>query len=163
MSCANHRIKAGKTQSECKQCVLHTRQDRRQPLDCGVLGAFLLGTALLATARLCCCASFPGVRGKSETAEHNPIFTNKAAGRGRLKPGSGWWISVFPALPKSQNGSMRQIPVPPTTPLFSHKETADKGVDVSRRGRQVNNLPHTFGNGPSLAINQREKIVSRVG
>lgn len=37
MSCANHRIKAGKTQSECKQRVLHTRQDRRQPLDCHIL------------------------------------------------------------------------------------------------------------------------------
>lgn len=78
-------------------------------------------------------------------AEHNTIFSNKTAGRACVKPGSGRQLSVFPALPKSQNGSMRQIPELPTTPHFLRKETAGRGVDVSLRGRQVNNLPHTFG------------------
>lgn len=36
------------------------------------------------------------VRGKSETSERNPIFANKTAGRGRVKPGSGRPISVLP-------------------------------------------------------------------
>lgn len=42
---------------------------------------------------------FSEVRGKSETSEHNPIFANKTAGRGRVKHGSGLPILVFPALP----------------------------------------------------------------
>lgn len=61
---------------------------------------------------------------KSEPAEHKPSFDNKTAGRGSAKPGSGRHNSVFPALPNSQNGSMRQIPESPTTQLFSYKETA---------------------------------------
>ena len=82
---------------------------------------------------------------KAEPSEHKPNSDNKTAGRGSIKPESGRQISVFPAFPNSQNGSMRQIPEPPTTPPFSRKETAGRGVDVSRCGRQVNNLPHTSG------------------
>ena len=37
----------------------------------------------------------PEVRGKSETTEHNPIFGNKTAGRGSVKPVSGRLISVL--------------------------------------------------------------------
>ena len=37
------------------------------------------------------------------------------------------------ALPKSHEGSMQQIPEPPTTPAFSRKETACRGVDVLQR------------------------------
>ena len=33
---------------------------------------------------------------KSITSEHNPIFGNKTAGRGGVKPGSGRQISAFP-------------------------------------------------------------------
>lgn len=40
----------------------------------------------------------PEVRGKSETTEHNPIFSNKTAGRGSVKQGSGRQILVFPVL-----------------------------------------------------------------
>ena len=32
----------------------------------------------------------------SEASEHNPIFINKTAGRGRVKPGPGPQISVLP-------------------------------------------------------------------
>lgn len=39
---------------------------------------------------------FPEVREKSETSEHNPIFGNKTAGRGRVRPRSGPQISVLP-------------------------------------------------------------------
>ena len=50
---------------------------------------------------------------------------------------------VFPALPESQNGSMRQIPEPPSTPPFSRKETAGRCVTAFPYGRQVPDLPHT--------------------
>lgn len=33
---------------------------------------------------------------KSKTSERNPIFANKTAGRGRVKPGLGLPISVLP-------------------------------------------------------------------
>lgn len=33
---------------------------------------------------------FPEVRGKSDTAEYNPFFGNKTAGRGSLKQGPCW-------------------------------------------------------------------------
>lgn len=38
---------------------------------------------------------------KSEIAEHNPIFANKTADRGRVKPGSGPQISVLPRTSES--------------------------------------------------------------
>lgn len=40
------------------------------------------------------------VRGKSETADHNLIFVNKTAGRGRVKHGSAWLILVSPHFRK---------------------------------------------------------------
>ena len=58
------------------------------------------------------------VRGKSKLAEHTPIFVNKTADRESLKPGLGPQISVYPALPESRDGSMRQILEPPSTPCF---------------------------------------------
>lgn len=82
---------------------------------------------------------------KSITSEHNPIFCNKTAGRGSVKPVSGRRILVFPALPESPHGSMRQIPEPPSTPPFSRKETAGRSVAAFRCGRQFDNLPHTSG------------------
>ncbi len=51
----------------------------------------------------------------------------------------------YPALLESPHGSMRQIPEPPSTPPFSHREAAGRGVVVSRCARQVLNLPHTSG------------------
>ena len=74
---------------------------------------------------------------KLEPAEHYAIFGNKTLGRESAKPGSGWWISVFPALPLTQNGSMRQISEPPTTPLFSRQETAGRGIGELQHGQQV--------------------------
>lgn len=86
---------------------------------------------------------FSEVRGKSETSEHNPIFGNKTAGHGSVKPGSGRPISVFPALPETPAGSMRQILGLQSTRPFLHKETAGRGVTVFRCARHVLNLPHT--------------------
>lgn len=51
----------------------------------------------------------------------------------------------YPALPESLHGSMRQISVSTSTPPFSRKETAGRGVEASRCARQVLNLPHTSG------------------
>ena len=82
---------------------------------------------------------------KLKTAEHNPIFGNKTAGRGNTKPGPGRQFSVFPALPEAPAGSMRQIPEPPSTPPLSHKETAGRCVGATWRGRPVLILPHTSG------------------
>ena len=81
-------------------------------------------------ARRCCV--FRKCGEKSETSEHNSIFGNKTAGRGSVKPGSGRSISVFPALPEPPVGSMRQIPEPMSTPPFSRRETAGRGVAASR-------------------------------
>ena len=80
---------------------------------------------------------------KSETSEHSPIFSNKTAGRGCLKQGSGRPILVFPALPETPNGSMRQISESPSTPLFSCNETAGRSVVAIRCGRHAGILPHT--------------------
>lgn len=87
----------------------------------------------------------PEVRGKSETTEHNPIFGNKTAGRGSAEPGSGRSVSVFPALPEPPVGNMRQIPEPMSTPPFSRRETAGRGVAASRCALHILNLPHTSG------------------
>lgn len=39
---------------------------------------------------------------------------------------------IFTALPEAHDGSMRQIPEPTSTPPFSRRETAGKGVAASR-------------------------------
>ena len=80
---------------------------------------------------------------KSETAEHNSIFCNKTAGRGSENRVLIGFSSIFPALPESPNGSMRQIPEPPSTQPFSSKETAGKSVAAFGYGRHVGILPHT--------------------
>ena len=82
---------------------------------------------------------------KSETSERNPIFANKTAGRGSLKQGTGQSILVFPALPETVDGSMRQIPESPSTPLFSCKVTSGGSVVAFRCGRHAGILPHTSG------------------
>lgn len=92
----------------------------------------------------CCCVLWKCGK-KSETSEHNPIFGNKTAGRGNAKPGSGRSISVFPALPEPPVGSMRQIPEPMSTPPFSRRETAGRGVAASRCALHILNLQHTSG------------------
>ena len=50
---------------------------------------------------------------------------------------------IFPALPNSSVGSMRQILEPPSTPPFSGKETAGRRIGDSWCGRPVSILPHT--------------------
>lgn len=92
-----------------------------------------------------CCYVFRKCGEKSETSEHNQIFGNKTAGRGSIKPGSVRPISVLPRTSGIAHGSMRQIPEPTSTPPFSRRETAGKGVAASRCARQVLNLPHTSG------------------
>ena len=52
---------------------------------------------------------------------------------------------IFTALPEPPAGSTRQIPEPTSTPAFSHRETAGRGVEDSRCARQVLDLPHTSG------------------
>ena len=51
----------------------------------------------------------------------------------------------YPALPDSLHGSMRQIPKPPSTPPFSRRETAGRGVAASRCALHILNLQHTSG------------------
>lgn len=51
----------------------------------------------------------------------------------------------FPALPEPPVGSMRQIPEPMSTPPFSHRETAGRGVAASRCAQHILNLQHTSG------------------
>lgn len=72
--CVCYRFKPGKTQSECKWRVLHTRQDRRQPLNCHGLGAVHTRKAFIAIARRCCCDSFPEVWGGIGTRRAQPNF-----------------------------------------------------------------------------------------
>lgn len=55
---------------------------------------------------------------------------------------------IFPALPESTDGSMRQILKPSNAPAFSRKETAGRSVVVFRCGRHIWNLPHTSEFGP---------------
>ena len=55
---------------------------------------------------------------KSETSERNPIFGNKTAGRGSVKPGSDRPILIFPALPEPLARNMRQNQESPSTPPF---------------------------------------------
>ena len=83
------------------------------------------------------------VRGKSKLAEHTPIFVNKTAGRESLKPGLGLQISVYPALPQSPAGSMRQILEPPSTTAFPHKGSAGRSIAAFRSARHARDLPHT--------------------
>ena len=92
-------------------------------------------------ARRCCV--FRKCGEKSKTSEHNPIFTNKTAGRGSAKPGSGRSISVFPSTSGPLVESMWQNQESPSTPPFLRRETAGRGVAASRCARQVLNLPHT--------------------
>ena len=80
---------------------------------------------------------------KSETSEHGPIISNKTAGRGCLKQGSGRPILVFPTLPETPNGSMRQISESPSTPLSSCNETAGRSVVAFRYAQHSGILPHT--------------------
>ena len=84
-------------------------------------------------ARRCCV--FRKCGEKSETSEHNSIFGNKTAGSGSAKPGSDRPILIFPALPEPLAQSMRQIPEPMSTPPFSRRETAGRGVAASRSAR----------------------------
>ena len=51
----------------------------------------------------------------------------------------------YPALPESSSRSMRQIPEPTSTPPFSRRETAGRGVAAYRCARHILNLPHTSG------------------
>lgn len=51
----------------------------------------------------------------------------------------------FPALPEPPVGSMRQIPEPMSTPPFSRRETAGRGVAASRCALHILNLQHTSG------------------
>ena len=83
------------------------------------------------------CCAFRKCGEKSETSEHNSIFGNKTAGRGSAKPGSGRPISVLPRTSGIAHGSMRQIPESTSTPPFSRRETAGRGVAVSRCARHV--------------------------
>ena len=89
------------------------------------------------------------VRGKSKLAEHTPIFVNKTADRESLKPGLGPQISVYPALPDSRDGSMRQILEPPSTTVFSHKGFAGRSIVAFRSARHARDLPHTSEFWPS--------------
>lgn len=81
---------------------------------------------------------------KLVTAEHNLVFGNKTDA-GAQNRGLVGGSRIFPALPESPNGSMRQIPEPPSTQPFSNKETAGRSVAAFRCGRQFDNLPHTSG------------------
>lgn len=49
----------------------------------------------------------------------------------------------YPTLPESLHGSMRQILGLSSTPAFSRKETAGRGVAAFKCARHVLNLPHT--------------------
>ena len=77
--------------------------------------------------------------------EQFSVQVTKAQNRGLVDKSQ-----FYPALPKSQNGSMRQIAEPPNTPRFSCKETAGRSVGMFKRGRQVGNLPHTSRYDPSI-------------
>ena len=164
MSCACRRFEGVKAQNQCGRRVLHTPQDRRYSSDCCVLGAIC---AMNCASRHCTPLLMRLISGSAGKNRILPSTTRFLPTKPQVaevyNPGLVGRSRFFPALPESQNVSMRQIPKPLTTPPFSRKETAGRGVGMFNRGRQVWNLPHTSGNGLSLAINQREKIVSRAG
>ena len=109
-------------------------------------GLFFKGVSYRAFALGCLVLSrYPEVRGKSKTSEHNPIFANKTAGRGRVKPGSGRPISV---LPRTSESARRKYAAKSETlehAAFFSKEAAGRSVAAIRRGRYAWNLPHTSG------------------
>lgn len=104
-------------------------QDYRLPLDCPFLGAFL---AVHNTA-------ITPISGSAGKNRNQPSTNQILASKPQVTKGYNWGLvggtRSFHALPNSQNGSMRQIPETPTTPAFSRKETAGRGVGVLQRGQ----------------------------
>ena len=85
------------------------------------------------------------VRGKIGNLRAQPDFCQQ--NRRSWKPETGDW-SVdfgFPRTSGTVDGSMRQIPESPSTPLFSCKVTAGGSVVAIRCGRHAGILPHTSG------------------
>lgn len=93
-----------------------------------------------------CRAAFSGSAGKNRKS---PSITRFSATKPQVAEAQNRGLvgrsRFYPALPELPHGSMRQIPEPTSTPPFSHRETAGKGVAASRCARQVLNLPHTSG------------------
>lgn len=93
-----------------------------------------------------CRAAFSGSAGKNRKS---PSITRYLATKPQVAETQNRGLvgrsRFYPALLESPHGSTRQIPEPPSTPPFSHREAAGRGVVVSRCARQVLNLPHTSG------------------
>ena len=88
-------LKAPTVKRPCDGTSGLVRGDRRKAFF-AFKGLFSRGICRVSASDTRCYRSFPVVRGKSETAEHNAILANKTAVRGRVKHGSGLPILVFP-------------------------------------------------------------------
>ena len=85
-----------------------------------------------------CRAAFSGSAGKNR----KPLSTTRfSATKPQVAEAQSWGLvgrsRFYPALPESLRGSMRQISELPSTPPFSRRETAGKGVAASRCARHV--------------------------
>lgn len=89
---------------------------------------------------------------KLKTAEHNPIFGNKTAGRGSTKQGSGRLISVLPCTFDIAGRKYAANSGNPEHTAFLRKETAGRRVGTTWHGRPKPILPHTFGFDASYSI-----------
>ena len=138
MSCACRRFEGVKAQNQCGRRVLHTPQDRRYSSDCCVLGAIC---AMNCASRHCTPLLMRLISGSAGKNRILPSTTRFLPTKPQVaevyNPGLVGRSRLFPALPESQNVSMRQIPKPQSTTPFSHKETAGRGVAASRCARHV--------------------------
>ena len=83
------------------------------------------------------------VRGKIGNLRAQPIFTNKTAGRERVKPGPGPQLSV---LPLTSESTCRKYAANSGTfehAAFLTKETAGRSVVAFRYAQHSGILPHT--------------------
>lgn len=111
---------------------------------------FLLDTERLEPKCLSRNVRFPEVRGNRKPPSTTRISATKPQVAKAQNRGLVGRSQFYPALPNSQNGSMRQIAEPPTILPFLRKETAGRGVGMLKRGQQVWNLPHTSGYDSSI-------------
>ena len=151
MSCACRRFEGVKAQNQCGRRVLHTPQDRRYSSDCCVLGAICARNCASRHRTPLLMRLISGSAGKNRILPSTTRFLpTKPQVAEVYNPGLVGRSRLFPALPESQNGSMRQIPRPPTTPPFSLKETAGRSVIAFQCGQCAWDLPHTSVYGPSI-------------
>lgn len=91
-------------------------------------------------------ACYFGSAGKNRNLPSATRFSaTKAQVSGAQNRGLAGNALIFPTLPELPDGSMRQILEPSSTPPFSGKEAAGRGVVAIQCVRHVWNLPLTSG------------------